>query len=92
MVAAFLIEAASAVVVLAIFGVGERGTMITLRLTASWSFSFWLAYAGERDGKPVRIQSRRISATSGLHLPQHKWSMSVLCSGFFTSRPERMVG
>jgi hypothetical protein len=47
MVAAFLIAVASAAVVLAIFGVGERGTMIALRLTARWSFVlFWFAYTG----------------------------------------------
>lgn len=47
MVAAFLIAVASAAVVLAIFGVGERGTTIALRLTARWSFVlFWFAYTG----------------------------------------------
>jgi hypothetical protein len=47
MVAAFLIAAVSAAVVLAIFGVGERGTMIALRLTARWSFVlFWFSYTG----------------------------------------------
>jgi hypothetical protein len=47
MVAAFLVAVASAAVVLAIFGVGERGTTIALRLTARWSFVlFWFAYTG----------------------------------------------
>jgi len=47
MVAAFLIAVASAAVVLAIFGAGERGTTIALRLTARWSFAlFWFAYTG----------------------------------------------
>jgi hypothetical protein len=47
MVAAFLIAVASAAVVLAIFGVGERGTTIALRFTARWSFVlFWFAYTG----------------------------------------------
>ena len=47
MVAAFLIAVASAAVVLAIFGVGEQGTTIALRLTARWSFVlFWFAYTG----------------------------------------------
>jgi hypothetical protein len=47
MVAAFLIAGASAAVVLAIFGAGERGTTIALRLTARWSFVlFWFAYTG----------------------------------------------
>ena len=45
--AALLIALALAVVVLVIFGVGERGTAIALRATARWSFLlFWLAYAG----------------------------------------------
>jgi hypothetical protein len=47
MVAAFLIAVVSAAVVLAVFGVGERGTVIALRLTARWSFIlFWFAYTG----------------------------------------------
>src|SRR6516165_1350098 len=47
MVAAFLIAVASVAVVLAIFGMGERGTTIALRLTARWSFVlFWFAYTG----------------------------------------------
>jgi hypothetical protein len=46
-VTAFLIAVASVAVVLAIFGVGERGTTIALRLTARWSFVlFWFAYTG----------------------------------------------
>jgi hypothetical protein len=45
--AAFLIALALAVIVLVIFGVGERGTAIALKATARWSFLlFWLAYAG----------------------------------------------
>ena len=47
MVAAFLIALASVAVALAIFGMGERGTTIALRLTARWSFVlFWFAYTG----------------------------------------------
>ena len=47
MLAAFFIAVASAAAVLAIFGVGERGTAIALRLTARWSFVlFWFAYTG----------------------------------------------
>ena len=45
--AAFLVASALAVMMLVIFGVGERGTAIALRATARWSFLlFWLAYAG----------------------------------------------
>ena len=41
------IALALAVIILVIFGVGERGTAIALRATARWSFLlFWLAYAG----------------------------------------------
>ena len=47
MAAAFLVASALAVMMLVIFGVGERGTAIALRATARWSFLlFWLAYAG----------------------------------------------
>jgi hypothetical protein len=47
MAAAFLVAVAGAAAALAIFGVGERGTAIALRLTARWSFLlFWLAYTG----------------------------------------------
>jgi hypothetical protein len=45
--AAFLVALGLAVIVLVIFGVGERGTAIALRATARWSFLlFWPAYAG----------------------------------------------
>jgi hypothetical protein len=45
--AALLIALASAAIVLAIFGAGNRGTELALRVTARWSFLlFWLAYAG----------------------------------------------
>jgi len=47
MAAAFLVALGLAVIVLVIFGVGERGTAIALRATARWSFLlFWPAYAG----------------------------------------------
>ena len=47
MAAAFLVAAVLAVMMLVIFGAGERGTAIALRATARWSFLlFWLAYAG----------------------------------------------
>jgi hypothetical protein len=47
MAAGFLIAFMLAAVIVAIFGVGERGTVIALRATARWSFLlFWLAYAG----------------------------------------------
>jgi hypothetical protein len=47
MCVAFLVALALAVIVLVIFGVGERGTAIALRATARWSFLlFWSAYAG----------------------------------------------
>jgi hypothetical protein len=47
MSAAFLIALALAVIILVIFGVGERGTAIALQATARWSFFlFWTAYVG----------------------------------------------
>jgi len=49
---AFLIAFVLAVLVLAIFGVGERGTREALRVTARWSFLlFWFAYAGSAMAK-----------------------------------------
>jgi hypothetical protein len=47
MAAAFLVAFVLAVIVLAIFGGGNRGTELALRVTARWSFLFFLgAYAG----------------------------------------------
>jgi hypothetical protein len=44
---AFVIAFVLAIIVLAIFGAGERGTELALRATARWSFPlFWPAYAG----------------------------------------------
>jgi hypothetical protein len=43
----FVVSLVLAATGLVIFGIGERGTTIALRLTARWSFLlFWLAYAG----------------------------------------------
>jgi hypothetical protein len=59
MATAFLIALVSSATVLAIFGVGERGMVIALRLTARWSFLlFWLAYAG---GAMVRLFGPRLA-------------------------------
>jgi hypothetical protein len=52
MAAAFFIAVALAAAALAIFGAGERGTGIALRVTARWSFVlFWLAYIGSAMGR-----------------------------------------
>jgi len=52
MAAAFSIAVISAAVTLGVFGAGDRGTEIALRLTARWSFLlFWLAYAGGAAAK-----------------------------------------
>ena len=52
MAAGFVVALALAAIVLAIFGVGDRGTEIALRATARWSFLlFWLAYAGSAMAK-----------------------------------------
>jgi hypothetical protein len=50
--AAFVIAVGLATIVLAIFGVGDRGTVVALRVTARWSFLlFWLAYVGGATAK-----------------------------------------
>jgi hypothetical protein len=60
MAAALIVAFALAAIVFAIFGVGNRGTMVALRLTARWSFLlFWLAYAG---GALARRCGPRLSA------------------------------
>jgi hypothetical protein len=47
MAAAFVGSLVLAVAVLVVFGVGEHGTALALRVTARWCFLlFWLAYAG----------------------------------------------
>jgi hypothetical protein len=47
MAGAFLVASVMAAIMLAIFGVADRGTEIALRATARWSFLlFWLAYIG----------------------------------------------
>jgi hypothetical protein len=47
MAAAFLVSLALTVAVLIIFGAGEHGTTLALRVTARWCFLlFWPAYAG----------------------------------------------
>ncbi len=47
MTAAFFVCLILAAIVLAVFGVGERGTVLALRLTARWCFLlFWFAYVG----------------------------------------------
>jgi hypothetical protein len=52
MIAGFFVAFATAATVLVVFGVGERGTELALRLTARWSFLlFWLAYSGSATAK-----------------------------------------
>jgi hypothetical protein len=47
MAAASLVCLLLATIVLGVFGTGERGTVLALRLTARWCFLlFWFAYAG----------------------------------------------
>jgi hypothetical protein len=47
MVSSFLVAAAAAATVISIFGAGDRGIALALRITARWSFLlFWLAYSG----------------------------------------------
>lgn len=52
MAAGFVVASLLAALALSLFGLGERGTGIALRLTARWSFLlFWLAYAGSAMAK-----------------------------------------
>jgi hypothetical protein len=52
MATAFLVCFLLAAAVLAVFGAGERGTDLALRLTARWCFLlFWFAYAGSALAK-----------------------------------------
>src|SRR5215831_115768 len=47
MAVGFFVALVLAAVVLAKYGVGERGAVVGLQLTARWSFLlFWFAYAG----------------------------------------------
>ena len=58
--AAFLVAFVLTVIVLLIFGVEQRGTVLALRVTARWSFFlFWPAYAGSAM---VRVWGPRFSA------------------------------
>ena len=58
MAAAFLIALALAVIVLVIFGVGERGTAIALRATAQMVLSLVLVrLCWERDSMAVQAAS-----------------------------------
>ena len=81
MAAAFLIALALAVIVLVIFGVGERGTSIALRATARWSFLlFWFAYAAGAIARLFgRISPawRATDTTSASPLLRLKSSMSA---------------
>ena len=71
--AAFVVAFALAVIMLLIFGVGERGTAIALRATARWSFLlFWLAYAG---GAIARLCQPRLS---GLARRGRIWASRML--------------
>jgi hypothetical protein len=58
--AAFLTAFVLAIIVLATFGAGDRGTVLALRVTARWSFLlFWFAYAG---GAIARLCGSRFDA------------------------------
>lgn len=65
MAAAFLVCLLLAASVLAIFGAGEHGTGIALRLTARWCFVlFWFAYAG---GALAKLWNLRLFAEVARH-------------------------
>jgi hypothetical protein len=55
--AAFVIAVGLAAILVVIFGVGDRGTVVALRATARWSFLlFWLAYVGGATAKLWGLQ------------------------------------
>jgi hypothetical protein len=65
MAAAFLVCLLLAALVLAVFGAGERGTEVALRLTARWCFLlFWCAYAG---GALAKLWNLRFFAELARH-------------------------
>ena len=65
MAAAFLVCLLLAAIVLAVFGAGERGTVLALRLTARWCFLlFWFAYAG---GPLAKLWNLRFFAELARH-------------------------
>jgi hypothetical protein len=65
MAAAFLVCLLLAVSALAVFGAGERGTVLALRLTARWCFLlFWFAYAA---GPLARLWNLNLFAELARH-------------------------
>jgi hypothetical protein len=65
MAAAFFICLLLAAVALGVFGVGDRGTGLALRLTARWCFLlFWFAYAG---GALAKLWNLRFFAEVARH-------------------------
>lgn len=52
MISSLFVASVLAGIVLIVFGVGDRGTVLALRVTARWSFAlFWLAYTGTSMAK-----------------------------------------
>jgi hypothetical protein len=63
MIGGFFVAFVLAVTVLAVFGVGNRGAGLALRITARWSFLlFWLAYTG---GAMARLFRPRLAGLAG---------------------------
>src|ERR1700739_2690181 len=93
--AAFLIAFVLAIIVLAVFGAGEHGTDLALRVTARWSFLlFWLAYAGRamawlcgpraRTGPFLRFGPTRSCRARPLDHSHRHWTGR--CHGLFLGR------
>ena len=80
MAAAFLIALALAVIVLVIFGVGERGTAIALRATARWSFLLVLVrLCWGRDCMAVQAAFCRIGAPRARTGPRLRFGATRSC-------------
>lgn len=54
MITSFCVASLLAGIVLIVFGLGDRGTVLALRVTSRWSFAlFWMAYTGAAVAKLV---------------------------------------
>jgi hypothetical protein len=80
--ASFVVSLALAVTVLAIFGDGETGTALALRVTARWCFVlFWLAYAG---GALAKVCAPRFAMLAH-HSREFDWLSRSRCQSISAS-------
>jgi hypothetical protein len=85
MITSLFVASVLAGIVLILFGVGDRGTVLALRVTARWSFAlFWLAYTGaamaklfgprlERLGRSGRELGLAFASAQIVHLALVLW-------------------